>query len=76
MADAMTQGTAVHRDQTDLTAAVTGARSRRVGDAWAIDRTASLTDASPLVAVTLARWALLTRGPLVQDTYDPLANIF
>lgn len=76
MADAMTQGTAVHTDQTHLTAAVTGARSRRVGDAWAIDRTASLTDASPLVAVTLARWALLTRGPLVKDDYDPLANIF
>lgn len=76
VADAMTQGTAVHRDQADLTSAVTGARSRRVGDAWAIDRTGSLTDVSPFVAVTLARWALLTKGPLVQDTYDPLANIF
>jgi hypothetical protein len=76
MADAMTQGTAVHTDQTDLTAAVTGARTRRVGDAWAIDRTASLADASPFVAVLLARWALLTKGPLVQDDYDPVANIW
>lgn len=76
IADAMGQGTARHTDQTDLTAAVTGARSRRVGDAWAIDRTASLTDASPFVAVTLARWALLTRGPLVQDDYDPVANVW
>lgn len=76
MADAMTQGTARHRDQTPLTSAVTGARSRRVGDAWVLDRTASLTDVAPFVAVTLARWALVTRGPLVADEYDPLANIF
>jgi hypothetical protein len=76
MADAMTQGTAVHRDQTDLTAAVTGARSRRVGDAWAIDRTASLTDASPFVAVILARWALLAKGPMVLDDYDVLDSIY
>ncbi|MER6834257.1 terminase [Streptomyces cellulosae] len=76
MADAMTQGTARHRDQTPLTGAVTGARSRRVGDAWVLDRTASLTDVAPFVAVTLARWALVSRGPLVADEYDPLANIF
>lgn len=77
MADAMTQGGARHRgNQHDLTAAVTGARSRRIGDAWAIDRTASLTDASPFVAVILARWALLTQGPLVQDDYDPVANVW
>lgn len=75
-ADAMRQGTVVHRDQAQLTAAVNGARTRRVGDAWALDRTASLADVSPLVGVVLARWALLTRGPLVKDDYDPLANIF
>ncbi|MFI2437416.1 terminase [Streptomyces sp. NPDC018693] len=76
LADAMTQGTARHRDQSDLTSAVHGARSRRVGDAWVLDRTASLTDVSPLVTVTLARWALVTRGPLVQDDYDPVANVW
>ncbi|MGW4102296.1 terminase large subunit domain-containing protein [Streptomyces sp. NPDC004976] len=76
MADGMRQGTVRHRDQTPLTSAVTGARSRRVGDAWVLDRTASLTDVAPFVAVTLARWALVTRGPLVHDDYDPLANIF
>ncbi|MGW1324800.1 terminase large subunit domain-containing protein [Streptomyces antibioticus] len=76
IADAMTQATARHRDQSDLTAAVTGARSRRVGDAWVLDRTTSLTDVSPFVAVTLARWALLSRGPLVQDDYDPVANVW
>lgn len=76
IADAMRQGHVVHRDQTQLTAAVNGARTRRVGDAWALDRTASLADVSPFVAVTLARWALLTRGPLVQDDYDPAANVW
>ncbi|MFU0241673.1 terminase large subunit domain-containing protein [Streptomyces scabiei] len=76
IADAMTQGSIAPFHQAELTGAVTGARTRRVGDAWAIDRTASLTDASPFVAVTLARWALLTRGPLVQDDYDPVANVW
>jgi hypothetical protein len=75
MADAMNQGTAVHRDQADLTAAVNGARTRRVGDAWALDRTNSLTDVSPFVAVTLARWALLAKGPAVLDDYDVLNSV-
>jgi hypothetical protein len=70
MADAMNQGTAVHIDQVPLTAAVNGARSRRRGDAWSIDRTASLVDVSPFVTVILARWALLTKGPFVLDHYD------
>lgn len=76
MADAMNQGTAVHTDQADLTAAVNGARTRRVGDAWALDRTSSLVDISPLVTVTLARWALLTRGPLVLADYDVLDSVY
>ncbi|GAA5048237.1 hypothetical protein HNP84_000218 [Thermocatellispora tengchongensis] len=70
MADAIKQGIAAHRDQPLLTAAVTGARTRPFGDAWALDRRRSLTDVSPFFAVTLARWALLVRGPLVTDDYD------
>ncbi|MEV0963271.1 terminase [Streptomyces sp. NPDC049910] len=76
MADAMNQGTAVHLDQVPLTAAVNGARSRRVGDAWALDRTHSLVDVAPLVAVTEARWALLTKGPAVLDDYDVLDSVY
>jgi hypothetical protein len=72
----MNQATARHRDQADLTAAVMGARSRRVGDAWVLDRTASLTDVSPFVTVTLARWALVSKGPHVLDDYDPLDSIY
>ncbi|WP_425244843.1 terminase [Streptomyces sp. NEAU-NA10] len=70
MADAMNQGTAVHLDQVPLTAAVNGARTRRNGDAWTLDRTTSLVDISPLCAVTFARWALVIRGPHVLDDYD------
>ncbi|MFE9886272.1 terminase [Streptomyces scopuliridis] len=75
MADAMNQGTARHLDQSPLTAAVNGARTRRVGDAWTLDRTSSLVDIAPLVTVTLARWALLTRGPAVLDDYNALDSV-
>lgn len=75
MADAMTQGLLAHVEQPPLTAAVNGARTRRVGDAWTLDRTKSLADVSPFVAVTIARWALLTKGPAVLDDYDLLGSI-
>lgn len=74
-ADALNQGTAAHLDQVPLTAAVNGARTRRVGDAWTLDRTNSLVDVAPLITVTLARWALLTRGPAVLDDYAPLDSV-
>ncbi|MEU5769806.1 terminase family protein [Streptomyces asoensis] len=70
MADAINQGTARHIDQVPLTAAVNGARTRRNGDAWTLDRTTSLTEVSPFCAATFARWALLIRGPHVIDDYD------
>ncbi|GAA4676826.1 hypothetical protein GCM10023347_33950 [Streptomyces chumphonensis] len=76
MADAMNQGTIRHLDQVPLTAAVNGARTRRNGDAWTLDRTNSLVDISPLCAAVFARWALLIRGPHVMEDYDPMANIF
>ncbi|MFJ8023357.1 terminase large subunit domain-containing protein [Streptomyces sp. NPDC096311] len=70
MADAMNQGTVRNIDQVPLTAAVNGARTRRNGDAWQLDRTSSLVDVSPFCAVTFARWALLIRGPQVEEDYD------
>ncbi|MDX2521367.1 terminase [Streptomyces stelliscabiei] len=76
MADAMNQGTARHIDQVPLTAAVNGARTRKNGDAWSLDRTTSLTEISPLCAATFARWALLIRGPHVLEDYDPLDSIY
>lgn len=47
----------VHLGDPVLNAAVHGARRRIVGDAWLWDRKKSDVDISPLVAVTLARWA-------------------
>ncbi|MFI8278534.1 terminase large subunit domain-containing protein [Streptomyces sp. NPDC085929] len=76
MADAMTQGTIRHIDQAPLTGAVTGAMTRPVGDAWVLDRRKSLSDVSPFVAAVQARWALLTRGPLVREDYDVLDSIY
>jgi hypothetical protein len=70
LADAMNQGALAHLDQVPLTAAVNGARTRRQGDAWTLDRTNSLVDISPLCAATFARWALLIRGPHVIEDYD------
>ncbi|MET7643039.1 terminase family protein [Streptomyces sp. NPDC005426] len=70
MADAMTQSTVRYLDQPPLNAAVNGARTRRVGDAWTLDRTKSLVDVAPFFAVTIARWALLAKGPGVLDDYD------
>ncbi|NUP16555.1 MAG: terminase [Streptomyces sp.] len=76
LADAMNQGTVRHLDQVPLTAAVNGARTRRQGDAWTLDRTNSLVDISPLCAATFARWALIIRGPHVLEDYDPLDSIY
>jgi hypothetical protein len=69
LADAIRQGTAVHLDQPPLTGALNSARTRRVGDAWTLDRTASPVDVSPLCAVTWARWGLVTRADAIDD-YD------
>lgn len=52
-------GEMAHTDQPILNAAVAGATRRPYGDAWAWSRRASTVDISPLVAVTLARWAAL-----------------
>lgn len=75
LADTLIQDRARHIDQRELTAAVNGARTRRQGDAWTLDRTNSPVDIAPLCAVTFARWALMTRLPLVQE-YDLTASIF
>lgn len=66
-----------HLDQAPLNAAVAGARTRPLGDTWAWARKTSGTDISPLVALTVAKWAHDTRVHLVPvDDYDPVANIW
>jgi hypothetical protein len=51
------EGRLVHPDVDVLNTAVFGAVKREVGDAWLWSRKKSDVDISPLVAVTLARWA-------------------
>ncbi|RKT49351.1 terminase large subunit domain-containing protein [Saccharothrix australiensis] len=69
-------GTIRHIGQTPLNVAVANAISRPLGDAYAWGRRVSSGDISPLVAVTLARWAYRSRLPLVAAAYDPLANVW
>lgn len=69
-------GTIRHLDQLPLNLALANAVSRKLGDAYAWGRRASTGDISPLVAVTLARWAYRARLALVVKTYDPLNNIW
>jgi hypothetical protein len=73
--DAITQGTLRHIDQDEVAAAIRGAKTRPLGDAWAWGRRISTQDISPLVSITLARWAYEARAHLVQDDYDPLDSI-
>jgi phage terminase large subunit-like protein len=47
-----------HLGTHELTAAVKGAKTRPLGDAWAWGRKSSAVDISPLVACTLAFWGV------------------
>ena len=57
MFDAIEAESFRHRDQTNLNAAVAGAKRRPIGDRWAYGRKSSSIDISPIVAVTFARHA-------------------
>lgn len=61
--DSVTAGAFRHVGQPDLTAAVAGAKSRPLSDAWAWARKNPSVDISPLVAVTLAAWGHGMRAP-------------
>lgn len=63
-----------HLDQAPLTAALTGAKTRPLADAWAWSRRHSGIDISPLVAVTLARHGAETHG--TQQSYNVLGSIW
>jgi hypothetical protein len=60
--DAVLDGKVYHRGQPPLDAAVACARKRQIGDTWAWARREG-GDVSPLVAVTLARYGLVSMGP-------------
>jgi hypothetical protein len=57
-------GTLRHRGDASLSAALGGAQSRPLSDAWAWARRAVTVDISPLVAVTLAAWGHAEKAPV------------
>lgn len=59
-----------HLDQPALTAALSGAQRRHLGDAWAWARKGVSVDISPLVAVTLAAWGHTTCAHLPASTEE------
>jgi hypothetical protein len=60
--DAVLEGRLRHRGQGLLDAAVGGAGTRPIGEAWGWARRLSTVDISPLVAATLARWGHREQG--------------
>ena len=56
--DSVVSGALVHLDQPALSVAVSNGRKRRLGDGWAWNRASADTDITPLVAATLASWAM------------------
>ena len=62
--DAVTDsGSLRHLGTTELDAAVMGAVTRTVSDGWLWDRKSASVDISPLVAATVALWALKSTKP-------------
>ena len=75
---ACAEGHLRHIGQPELTAALTGAVRRPVGDAYAWSRRSSAVDISPLCAVTLAVWGVLSRserGPQIWSLGDIVADM-
>jgi hypothetical protein len=58
-----------------LSAAVAGAKTRRLSDQWAWDRVNAVVDISPLTAVTLAAWGFNKFGRNRKAPYDLMKSI-
>ncbi|MGB7588385.1 MAG: hypothetical protein WBM00_06715, partial [Solirubrobacterales bacterium] len=68
--DLATEGKFRHLGSQELMAAIVGAETRPMGEAWGWGRKSSKVDISPLVAATLAVWGALqqkkrSKGPLI-----------
>jgi hypothetical protein len=70
-ADAVEQQKLRHIDQIPLNSAVGGVSPRPLGDAYAWGRKTSSANISPLVAVTLARWAYAARINVIKEAAPP-----
>lgn len=75
LVDAIRQGLVSHQSQAELNLAVVGVKTRPLGDAWAWARRTATQDISPLVAVTLARWAYQVRAEVLAD-YNVLESVW
>lgn len=65
--DAVKERTLRHGGQPELDAAVKGAKTRPLGEAWAFSRKKSDVDITPLVACTLARWGAIQEEDSVYE---------
>lgn len=61
-----------HLGSPELTAAVRGAVTRNLGEAWAWSRKSSRVDISPLVACTLALWGSSAAPPAARRRWVPV----
>lgn len=59
--DACMDGVLRHIDQVQLTRSLNSARKRSIGDRWAWNRKTADADITPIVAATVAVWAVLSR---------------
>lgn len=75
LVDAVRKGDIRHQGQPLLNLSVAGVKTRPLGDAWAWARRTATQDISPLVAVTLARWAYQMRAEVLSD-YDVLQSVW
>lgn len=73
--DAVLQKELRHLGQGPLTAALAGAKTRQLGDAWAWDRKNAVVDISPLTACTLALWGFNRFGRRKTAPYDLVASV-
>lgn len=75
--DAARQATFRHAGQPELDASVAGAKTKLNADSLVWARKDAAADTSPLVAITLARWAYESRAHLVRKrNYNLLDSVF
>jgi hypothetical protein len=75
--DAAKQATFRHAGQSELDSSVAGAKTKLNADSLVWARKDAASDTSPLVAITLARWAYESRAHLVRKrNYNLLDSVF
>lgn len=60
--DGIGQGAIAHTDQPQVNASLASARKRKLGDRWAWNRSSADADITPIVAITLAAWGVMSNN--------------